>query len=380
MDYDRRVYVNGLSKMLQAPDATKELFFEKNCDNEIEFRPKFRVYKERWFVLFLLVVVCVTSVMHIMHYTIIADIATKYYSISYTEVNWSFTVYLLAYVIFGFPATWILEKWGLRATVLLGMGATVIGSWIKVGAISPESYWIALLGQTVIAIAQALIMPIPPELAAVWFPSHQVSTACSIGVIGIEMGLAAGFIVPPLFFQCSSSGDDDVGKVLYQISMALSIVNTVVFILLIIFFKGRPKSPPSIGQLKFENSVPFLESAKTFMYNRSNILLVIAYGIVVGLMLSVSTLLNPLILSYYPDAQEDVGWIGLVMILGGMLGTIICGVALDVYGKFKQTILALSGLGIAAMICFIFAITRGIEFVYFMSAIFGYNQIRVLSK
>uniref|UniRef100_A0A1Y1LYT6 Major facilitator superfamily (MFS) profile domain-containing protein n=1 Tax=Photinus pyralis TaxID=7054 RepID=A0A1Y1LYT6_PHOPY len=255
------------------------------------------------------------------------------------------------------------------------MGATVIGSWIKVGAISPESYWIALLGQTVIAIAQALIMPIPPELAAVWFPSHQVSTACSIGVIGIEMGLAAGFIVPPLFFQCSSSGDDDVGKVLYQISMALSIVNTVVFILLIIFFKGRPKSPPSIGQLKFENSVPFLESAKTFMYNRSNILLVIAYGIVVGLMLSVSTLLNPLILSYYPDAQEDVGWIGLVMILGGMLGTIICGVALDVYGKFKQTILALSGLGIAAMICFTFAITRGIEFVYFMSAIFGFSTL-----
>ena len=42
-------------------------------------------------------------------------------------------------------------------------------------------------GQTVIAISQIFILGIPPQLAATWFPSDQVSSACAIGVFGNQV-------------------------------------------------------------------------------------------------------------------------------------------------------------------------------------------------
>lgn len=42
-------------------------------------------------------------------------------------------------------------------------------------------------GQTVVAISQIFILGIPPQLAATWFPSDQVSSACAIGVFGNQV-------------------------------------------------------------------------------------------------------------------------------------------------------------------------------------------------
>jgi FLVCR family feline leukemia virus subgroup C receptor-related protein len=36
-------------------------------------------------------------------------------------------------------------------------------------------------------ISQIFILGIPPQLAATWFPSHQVSSACAIGVFGNQV-------------------------------------------------------------------------------------------------------------------------------------------------------------------------------------------------
>ena len=42
-------------------------------------------------------------------------------------------------------------------------------------------------GQTIVAISQIFILGIPPQLAATWFPSSQVSSACAIGVFGNQV-------------------------------------------------------------------------------------------------------------------------------------------------------------------------------------------------
>jgi len=42
-------------------------------------------------------------------------------------------------------------------------------------------------GQSIVAISQIFILGIPPQLAATWFPSHQVSSACAIGVFGNQV-------------------------------------------------------------------------------------------------------------------------------------------------------------------------------------------------
>ena len=48
------------------------------------------------------------------------------------------------------------------------------------------------------ALANPFLIHIPPKIAAVWFPKDEVSTATSIGVFGNQLGVAIGFLLPPL--------------------------------------------------------------------------------------------------------------------------------------------------------------------------------------
>ncbi|KAK5646134.1 hypothetical protein RI129_004598 [Pyrocoelia pectoralis] len=335
--------------------------------------PKVKVYNVRWLMLFLFFMVSVCSLMHIMQYAIIADVVVEYYGVSQTAVNWTATVFLLMSIVFGFPATYLLEKWGLRITATLGMGLTCLGSLIKVGADSPDRFYVALLGQTVIALAQVLMMPISPKLAAVWFPSTEVASANSIGIAGMEVGLAIGLLAPPLFLQYGT----DVSETIYLMNMSISILNVVVFLMFLMFFKAAPPSPPSIAQSELEKDVPFFDSVKALMYSTTNITLIIAYGIAFGVFIAVTTLLNQIILKHYPNAHEDAGWIGLTMVLSGAVGSMVCGVILDKYGRYKQTTLILSAMAAASMFCYTIAIHKGLMFVYLICAMFGFATLGI---
>ena len=78
---------------------------------------------------------------------------------------------------------------GLRLSVLLGSLGTCLGSWIKVFATGQAYFPLLFAGQTIVAISQIFILGIPPQLAATWFPSNQVSSACAIGVFGNQVNI-----------------------------------------------------------------------------------------------------------------------------------------------------------------------------------------------
>lgn len=73
-------------------------------------------------------------------------------------------------------------------------------------------------------------------------------------------------------------------------------------ILFSVVFKEAPPTPPSMAQIHAneEESINFLASVKSLLLNRSYVLLLIAYGINVGIFYAISTLLNQIVLQYYP--------------------------------------------------------------------------------
>ena len=82
---------------------------------------------------------------------------------------------------------------GLRLSVLLGTLGTCLGSWVKVAATGREMYPLMFTGQTIVAVSQIFILGLPAQLAATWFPSNQVSSACAIGVFGNQVRLLPNF-------------------------------------------------------------------------------------------------------------------------------------------------------------------------------------------
>ncbi|CAG9132450.1 unnamed protein product [Plutella xylostella] len=258
---------------------------------------------------------------------------------------------------------------GLRVTTIIGSFGTCLGAWLKVFSVPQDMFWLGFAGQTVVAISQVFILNVPPRLAAVWFGADQVSSACSIGVFGNQLGVALGFFVPPMLVRASGTVEElahDFQLMFYLVAGFTS----VLFVLILLFFKTAPASPPSAAaDLGASLDSNFFQSIKRLLMNRNYILLLISYGLNVGVFYAISTLLNQVILTYYPTANEDAGRIGLVIVVAGMVGSVICGLVLDKTHRFKETTLAVYAASVVGMLIFTFTLNCGIIAVVYLSSI-----------
>lgn len=250
----------------------------------------------------------------------------------------------------------------------------MLGAWIKVGSLSPDRFTVAFAGQTVAAASQIFILGIPPKLAASWFGPDQVSSACSIGVFGNQLGCALGFLVPSWIVK-NSDNLDDITWSLSVLYYGQAAINTVIFLLVIFVFQDRPRLPPSMAQAALRDAVQpsYMSSVRSLLSNIHYVNLVITYGINVGVFYAISTLLNDVLQSHYPDSGEDAGRIGLVIILAGMLGSLISGIWLDKTHKFKETTLSVYALSVCGLVVYAFTLPLGhISVVYVTSGLLGF--------
>lgn len=74
-------------------------------------------------------------------------------------------------------------------------------------------------------------------MAAVWFGPSQVSSACSLGVFGNQLGVALGFLIPPMLVKNHDDLDlvgADLKFMFYSVAGFSSVL--LVFIILCGFF------------------------------------------------------------------------------------------------------------------------------------------------
>ncbi|XP_053963221.1 feline leukemia virus subgroup C receptor-related protein 2 isoform X3 [Anastrepha ludens] len=304
-----------------------------------------KVYKRRWVVLFLFVFYSGSNAAQWIQYSIINNIIVKYYGINDKWVDWTSMVYMIVYIPLIFPGSWFLDKMGLRITALVGIVGTCMGSWIKVFSVQPDLFYVTFIGQTIVALSQ--------------------------------LGIAVGFVLPPILVQ-NSDDLEVIGSDLLFMFYCFAGFTTILMVLMILLFKDKPPTPPnpkrsSTAPSGGASEVPFMQSLKRLVINRNYILLLISYGMNVGVFYAISTLLNPVVLKYYPGHEVDTGRIGLSIVLAGMIGSVASGVVLDQMRKFKETTLAVYAFSMVGMWIFTFTLDTGhIAVVYVTAALLGF--------
>ncbi|KAE8289843.1 Feline leukemia virus subgroup C receptor-related protein 2 Calcium-chelate transporter [Larimichthys crocea] len=143
-----------------------------------------RLYKKRWVIVFLFCSYSLSNAYQWIQFGIISNIMMKFYTVDALAIDWLSIVYMITYIPFIFPVTWLLDKKGLRVMALLANALNCAGTWIKVASARPDLFWVAMLGQFASSLSQVFILGMPSQLASVWFGADEVSTACSIGVFG----------------------------------------------------------------------------------------------------------------------------------------------------------------------------------------------------
>ncbi|XP_071354335.1 choline/ethanolamine transporter flvcr2a isoform X2 [Trachinotus anak] len=362
---------NGPHLEAKGPDAADHIECNSIPNGESGSAATTRLYKKRWLIVFLFSSYSLSNAYQWIQYGIISNIIMKFYNVEAFAVDWLSMIYMLTYIPFIFPVTWLLDKKGLRVTALLANALNCAGTWIKVASARPDLFGVTMLGQFASSLAQVFILGMPSRLASVWFGADEVSTACSIGVFGNQMGIAIGFLVPPILVP----NVDDMNELAHHIRIMFYIsagVATLIFVLVVIVFQERPEIPPTQAQAQARNIPPdeysYTASILRLLRNKPFMLLVVSYGLNVGCFYAVSTLLNRMIIEHYPGEEVNAGRIGLTIVVAGMVGSLICGIWLDKTKTYKQTTLLVYLLSLIGMLVYAFTLNLGHLWVVFITA------------
>ncbi|XP_035808264.2 feline leukemia virus subgroup C receptor-related protein 2 isoform X3 [Amphiprion ocellaris] len=362
---------NGPHLALTAPNPAEQVECSSIPNGDSGSALTTSLYKKRWAIVFLFSSYSLSNAYQWIQYGIISNIIVKFYTVEAFAVDWLSMIYMLTYIPFIFPVTWLLDKKGLRVTALVANALNCAGTWIKVASAKPELFWVTMVGQLLSSLAQVFILGMPARLASVWFGADEVSTACSIGVFGNQMGIAIGFLVPPILVP----NVDDMTELAYHIRIMFYIsagVATFIFVLVIIVFQERPELPPTQAQAQARSIQPdeysYMASIFRLLRNKPFMLLVVSYGLNVGCFYAISTLLNRMIIEHYPGEEVNAGRIGLTIVIAGMAGSLICGIWLDKTKTYKQTTLVVYVLSLVGMLVYAFTLNLGHLWVVFVTA------------
>nr|XP_026693930.1 feline leukemia virus subgroup C receptor-related protein 2-like isoform X1 [Ciona intestinalis]XP_026693931.1 feline leukemia virus subgroup C receptor-related protein 2-like isoform X1 [Ciona intestinalis] len=346
-------------------DGTSFMIIEKPVEET-------RVYRRRWFMLLLFSLYSGTNAFQWIHYSIISNIITRFYGVAITTTDWLSMVFMLCYIPLIFPVTWLLDRKGLRVIAILGSTLNALGALIKVASAEPHLFAVTMLGQTICSIAQVFILGMPSKVAATWFGPKEVSTACSIAVFGNQVGVALGFLLPPLIVP--DSNDNEVVSIhLRYLFIGTAAVTTALALLVIVFFRKQPTLPPSKAQALFrasneQQNESYIASVKQLIFSTPSLLLIISYGVNTGSFYAISTLLNQEILNFYPDNIVEAGQIGLTMVLAGIVGSVVCGVWLDRTRIYKMTTVGIYVSTLLFMVLYTATLNLGQLWIVFIAS------------
>ncbi|GIX79427.1 feline leukemia virus subgroup C receptor-related protein 2 [Caerostris extrusa] len=199
-----------------------------------------------------------------------------------------------------FPVSPLINYLDLRRTVICASFWTVLATLTQFATLKPNSFIYVMISCFFASLSDLFVLAVPPVLAAKWFPSQELSTACAFGVFGNQLGIALGFVLPTQIVSSECSQTDLISTGKGNLATILSSVNIVVFLLIVFTFQNAPKFPPSISEAhkKKEDDQSHFQVVLSMIKNRNFILVFIMYGMMVGCFIAMSTNLNNLVLHF----------------------------------------------------------------------------------
>jgi len=294
----------------------------------------FKVYRFRWAILSIYMFLIAVNQMLWITFAPITSDATVYYGVSDIWIGILSMCFMIVFVVVSIPASWIIDKYGIRTGV--GIGAAFTGIFGLLRGFVTTDFELLLIAQIGIAIGQPFILNAITKFAARWFPIAERATAAGLGTLAMYVGILAGMMLTP--YLIIGSG---IAGMLY-IYGVIAVVAAVVFV---IFAKEGPPTAPCRPDQE-ERSLVYDGIKNIFKVRDFNWLLFIFF-IGLGVFNSVTTWIEN-ILNPRGFTNTQAGITGGLMIAGGILGALIIPILSDRYQKRTPfIILALAGATIS---------------------------------
>ncbi|MDB5985916.1 MAG: transporter [Nevskia sp.] len=260
----------------------------------------------------------------------ITDTVAAQYHMSASEVGQLSLVFPLLFLPLALPSGWLIDRRSARFS--LNLSAVLMTLGVALRALAPNAAAL-LAGQTVLAIAQPLVMALISKLVGVWFAEDERLQATGLGTLSIFVGLGLAFLlVPP-----TAAGD--VHESLWVDVFALAA-------LLLATLLGVPKdSSLHAGTASSSPTLSWFAGLRTLLKSRlfAAILLLIFFAN--GYSNAIFTWLEPMLLPQGINATQ-AGIAGLLILAGGILGMSLLPRMRDIEQGLRPLMLLVTGIGI----------------------------------
>jgi MFS family permease len=237
---------------------------------------------------------------------------------------------MMVYIVVSVPASWVIDTYGIHVAV--GIGAALTGIFGVSRGVFAVNYNLVLLSQIGIAIGQPFIVNAMTTVAAHWFPIRERATATGLGSLSVYLGIIFGLAITPWL-----TGLFGIPGMLVR----YGIVSIIAAVLFLVLAKERPLSPPCPPE-QAERSLA-LEGLKNILRQRNFILLMIVFFIGLGVFNAVTTWIEDIIRPRHFSSIQ-AGFVGGIMVVGGVIGAVLIPPLSDRYRKRVPFILmALAG-------------------------------------
>ena len=203
----------------------------------------YQVYSVRWLVLSSFSVSNAFNAFLWITFASIFDQCSALWGLPSSYINGLSLVFLLLFLPGTVLTSFCVERYGVRAALVVGTALNCIGAWVRwTGALAsstrPLGFALVMLGQCLAGFGQPLFTNLPARISADWFPASQRDIATTVASLSNALGVAAGSVVPTL--AVSTAGD------IAPFLLVQAAVSTV-FLAITIFGvrSDRPPTPPS---------------------------------------------------------------------------------------------------------------------------------------
>jgi FLVCR family MFS transporter 7 len=269
----------------------------------------------RWIILLAIVPIIVSTEIMWLSLAPISSMAESFYGVSSMSISLFSMSYMIMYIIFSLPASWVVDRFGYRHSLIIGALITAVFGLVR--AIFAENYTIVLLAQFVIAIGQPFLLNISTKVPANWFPASERSTAAGILTMAQYLGFAAPMVLAPMISE--SSG-------IPKTFMVFAIIAIISAFISIAFTREKPLvSPPGPVEPKEDMS---LASIKKLFTKRAFLLPLIICFISMGIFNAFLTLIEAILVPRGISSAQ-AGIIGAVFVVAGIIGAVVLPIISD---------------------------------------------------
>ncbi len=309
--------------------------------------PAFSSYPAyRWVMLILLMLLTIAVQLQWLTHAAIARPASHFHQEElvlrpWLEIDSLAMVYMVIYLVFSLPASWVIARFGLHFGLF--SGALLLGVFGLVKGLFGEHLLGVFIAQCGLALAQPFILNCITTLTEQWFPLKERALAAGLSVFAQFVGILLAVAVTPLLVSTSPESPA-YGAGIPEAMFLYGWVSAAIALSALLLVREAPLTSHRQSTTITQQSPSSLWPAmKSLLSNRDMRTGLFLFLVGLGLFNAVSALTDAI--SANLQVKDSNGLLGTLMLIGGMVGAIVFPLVSDHLQK-RKAILVICMLGL----------------------------------